>query len=195
MNKMALFRSVLLATIGMLVLGGCGGSYERYLLSMPAAVPPAGTTRLGQIGVDKVSVPDYLSGTKIPVQNTKETLSYCSNAVWASHPEKGLSEHAIAYLQRRLGTPNVYRYPWEIERKQGLRVKIALSRFLYVAARNGVVLEASYFIEPLSGTRRISRLYRTFEPVPKGETPQIVSAMNRAYDRLLESIAQGIMHF
>jgi uncharacterized lipoprotein YmbA len=177
------------------LLGGCGGAQERYILSIPVTHPAGGHTRFAQIGIDKVSVPDYLSGAKIPRQDSPETLHYCDDAVWASNPEKGLSEHAIAYLQKRLNTPNVYRYPWDIERKQGIRIKIALSRFVYVASRSGVELEASYFIEPLSGTRRASRLYRTFEPVAKGETPQIVSAMNRAFDRLLEQIARSVNRF
>jgi uncharacterized lipoprotein YmbA len=188
-------RQWILALFFAVGVGGCGGAQERYILSMPATKPVGGHTRFAQIGIDKVTVPDYLSGTKIPRQDSQEMLSYCDDAVWASNPEKGLSEHAIAYLQKRLNTPNVYRYPWDVERKQGIRIKISLSRFIYVASKSGVELEASYFIEPMSGTRRMSRLYRTFEPVAKGETPLIVSAMNRAFDRLLEQIARSVNRF
>jgi uncharacterized lipoprotein YmbA len=174
---------------------GCGGSVQQYMLSTPTSVSAVGHIRHAQIGVDSVGVPAYLSGNKIPVQSAEGELTYCDSAVWASAPEKGLTEHLIAYLQKRFATPAVYRYPWDIERRQGVRLKVALSRFVYVEAKNAVEIEASLFVEPLQGTRRSARLFRTSVPVPKGETPLIVGAMNRAFDQLAETAARLIGRF
>jgi uncharacterized lipoprotein YmbA len=174
---------------------GCGGSMQQYMLSTPTRISAVGHLRHVQIGVDKIGIPAYLSGNKIPVQSAAGELTYCDSAIWASAPEKGLTEHMIAYLQKRFVTPAVYRYPWDIERKQGVRLKVTLSRFVYVEAKNAVELEASLFVEPLQGTRRLARLFRTSVPVHKGETPLIVGAMNRAFDELAEAAARMIGRF
>jgi uncharacterized lipoprotein YmbA len=184
-----------LVLFSVVFFASCGGSVQQYMLSVPGVVTSSNHTRHPQIGVDKVAVPAYLSGSKIPIQSAEGELTYCDSAVWASVPEKGLTEHLIAYFQKRFATPNVYRYPWDIERKQGLRIKVAITRFVYVEAKDVVELEASYFIEPLQGKRRVARLFHTSVSVPKGETPLIVSAMNRAFDQLAETAARMIGRF
>jgi len=176
-------------------MSGCGGPAQQYILSEPTdAILHAGR-RVAQIGVDKVAVPAYLSGNKIPIQSAAGELTFCDAAIWATAPEKGLTNHAIVYLQKSFATPSVYRYPWDIERKNGVRLHIALSRLVYVEAEEAVVLEASYFVESLMGKRRRARLFVTRVPVAKGETPLIVVAMNRAFDRLLNEAARTITHF
>ena len=183
------------AVLGVVMLSGCGSSAQRYFLSASAARPISSHTHLAQIGVDKVVVPSYCAGTKIPVQSGANQLTYRNDAVWASVPEQGLTEHAIAYFQKRFSTPNVYRYPWDIEHKRGVRLQIALDRFVYVAATRSVELEGNYRIESMIGHRHRARLFRTSVPVAQGKISQIIYAMNRAFDRLLESATQEIVRF
>ena len=188
-------RFLVVVIVGVLTVGlltGCGGAVQQYILSEPQTAIKASHRRVRQIGVDRVVVPAYLAGNKIPVQSAKGELTYCDTAVWATAPEKGITRHLITYLQKRFATPHVYRYPWDIEKSTGVRLKVILNRFLYVESRKAVVLEASFFVEPISGHGRRARLFMTSIPVPKGETPLIVVAMNRAIDRLAEASAQMI---
>jgi uncharacterized lipoprotein YmbA len=176
-------------------LSGCGGPAQQYILSEPVGAVTHTSRAIAQIGVDKVVVPAYLAGNKIPVQSATGELTFCDSAVWATAPEKGLTRHLITYLQKRFATPDVYRYPWDIEHKNGLRLKVTLNRFVYVKESQSVVLEASYFVESLTGKRRRAKLFATRIPVAKGETPLIVVAMNRAFDKLAADAAATIAHF
>ena len=174
------------------LLTGCSGPAQQYILSEPQSAITASRHHPSQIGVDQVVVPAYLVGNKIPIQSAAGELTYCDAAVWATAPEKGITRHLIAYLQKRFATPHVYRYPWDIEKSTGVRLKVILNRLIYVESQSAVVLEASFFVEPISGHGRRARLFTTTVPVPKGETPLIVVAMNRAIDRLAEAAAQMI---
>jgi len=187
-------RTILLFLLSFWMIG-CGGSVQQYILSQPQGSIQKIQHHIGQIGVDRVVVPAYLAGNKIPIQSAEGALTFCNAAMWATAPEKGLTNHAIAYFQKSFSTPNVYRYPWDIERKNGLRVHIALTRMVYVEKDNAVVLEASYFVETLLGHRRRSKLFSVRMPVAKGETPLIVEGMNKAFDRLLQDVARTLARF
>ncbi len=188
-------RRYSLAVVWVLVmLNGCSGPAQQYILSEPSAQIHTSHRYMGQIGVDQVVVPPYLVGNKIPIESDKGAVTYCDASVWAAAPEKGITRHLIAYLQKRFATPKVYRYPWDIEKANGKRLKIIINRFIYVASQKAVVLEASYFVEPIAGHGRRARLFSTSVTVPKGETPLIVTAMNQAIDRLAESAARMIGH-
>ncbi len=179
--------------ISMMFFAGCGGGGTEYLLSVPATAIPVSRIHVSQIGVDRVVVPDYLHGNKIPQEEAPGVLSYRAQAGWASTPEKALTNHLIRYLQKRFATPNVHRFPWDIEKSIGVRLKVVVNRFIY--AGNAVELEASYYVEPIRGTRRRARLFTTRIPVAKAETSRIVAAMNRAFDRLAEDAARTIARF
>ncbi len=182
-----------LTLLAMLFVVGCGGAEQEFLLSVPSSSISTARAHVAQIGVDQVAVPDYLHSNKIPQEEAPGQLSYCDSAVWASTPEKALTNHLIRYLQKRFATPNVHRFPWDIEKSTGVRLKVVVNRFIY--AGNVVELEASYYVEPIQGTRRRARLFTTRVPVAKGETPLIVAAMNRAFDRLAEDAARMIARF
>jgi len=179
----------------LILLTGCGGPAQQYILSEPQGTIPTVKRSIAQIGVDQVTVPAYLVGNKIPIQSAAGELTFCNEAVWATAPEKGITRHLITYLQKRFATPHVYRYPWDIEKSSGVRLKVIINRLIYVESSHRVELEASYFVEPIQGRRRRAKLFSTSVPVPKGETPLIVVAMNRAVDRLSEAAAQLIAHF
>jgi len=185
----------LLPLFSLIFLAGCGGPAQQYILSEPQGTIPAAKHSIAQIGVDQVMLPAYLAGNKIPIQSAAGELTFCDEAVWATAPEKGITRHLITYLQKRFDTPHVYRYPWDIEKSSGVRLKVIINRLIYVESSRRVELEASYFVEPIQGRRRRAKLFATSVPVPKGETALIVVAMNRAVDRLAESAAQLIAHF
>ena len=183
------------ALIPFVFLLGCGGPARQYILAQPQGNIPASHRHIRQIGVDLVTVPPYLTGYKIPIESGAGELTFSDGAVWASAPEKDLTRHLITYLQKRFATPHVYRYPWDIEKSAGVRLKVSINRLIYVESTRRVVLEASYFVEPIQGKRRRAKLFSTSVPVAKGETPLIVVAMNKAVDRLAEQAAMTIARF
>jgi uncharacterized lipoprotein YmbA len=176
-----------------MILVGCGGSGTEYLLSVPASPSRSLHMRHHQIGVDQVTVPDYLSGNKIPKMDTPGEISYCDSAVWVSPPEKALTQHLIGHLKKRFLTPSVYRYPWDVEKGGGVRLKVEINKFIY--ANSAVELEANYYVEPMAGSRRVSKFFKTSVPVRKGETALIVVGMNRAFDKLAAQVARTIGSF
>ncbi len=184
-----------LAPLFLALLVGCGGPAQQYILSEPQGSISSIGRSIAQIGVDRVTVPAYLAGNKIPVQSAAGELTFRDTAVWATAPEKSVTRHLITYLQKRFATPHVYRYPWDIDKSSGVRLKVIINRLIYVENSSRVVLEASCMVEPIQGTRRRAKLFSTSVPVSKGETPLIVVAMNRAVDRLAEASAQLIKHF
>jgi uncharacterized lipoprotein YmbA len=172
---------------------GCGGGGAQYLLSVPTV--PAGVSHrtIAQIGVDQVAVPDYLHGNKIAQEEAPGQLSFRADSAWGSAPEKALTNHLIRYLEKYFNTPNVHRFPWDIEKRTGVRLKVVINRFIYTGGY--VELEASYYVEPMVGQRRRAKLFATRVAVAKAETPRIVAAMNRAFDRLATDAARTINHF
>jgi len=185
----------LLILIPFVFLFGCSGPAQQYILSEPKGTIRSVGHSFSQIGVDQVEVPSYLIGNKIPIQSGAGELTFCDEAVWATAPEKGVTRHLITYLQKRFATPHVYRYPWDIEKSSGVRLKVIINRLIYVESSRRVELEASYFVEPIQGSRRRAKLFATSVPVSKGETPLIVAAMNTAVDRLAEQAAVTIRRF
>jgi uncharacterized lipoprotein YmbA len=174
-------------------LSGCGGTPEqKYILSEPLELSATHKGIRGQIGVEKVVVPAYLGDTKIPIETAPGELTYSSKALWATPPEHALMSHAIRYLQKRFGSPNVLPYPWDIESTYGTRLKIVVNRFVYATRTQAVELEAGIYVSALDGSHRRARLFRTRVQADPGDTPAIVRAMNVAFDRLCDKAAHMI---
>ena len=178
----------ILWTLLLVGLIGCGTASRQYLLSADTAGSTHGTKRSVQIGVDKVTVPGYMEESRIAIEKPGGEISYRDEG-WAVPTPKALTNSLIRSLQQRFSNPNVYLFPWDVEREGGLRVKVTIQRFIYSEGR--VILEANYFIKRIGSRHKRSYLFRTEVPSEK-DTPAIVRAMGRAFGKLTEEIGRRL---
>jgi len=177
----------ILYTVLILILAGCGGGGNQYLLSMDNQVKHY-KKRSTQIGIDKISVPGYMEESKIATEVSQGEIHYLDSK-WAVPTSRALTKTLIRTLQRRFDNPNVQLYPWDIDSQNGVRVKVIINDFIY---SNGVVrLEAVYTIMRVDSSRKRSYIYKTTVASTE-DIPSVVRAMSRAFTKLSLHISKKI---
>jgi len=171
-----------------LMIAGCGGASRQYLLSVDTSLISHGAKKGIQIGVDKITVPGYMEESQIAIQKGAGEISYRSE-IWAVPTAKALTSTLIRALQKKFSNPNVYLFPWDVEKENGLRIKVTLNQFIY--HHGSVSLEATYFIKRIGSTHKRSYIFST--RVASGEsTAAIVQAMGVAFAKLVEEIGRKL---
>ncbi len=172
----------------MLLLGGCAGSGNYYILSNPSQ--PSHVRQMHtSIGVETVTVPKYLFKRDLAVAKSSNHIVFLSGAQWAEDMDEGLTRRVVSYLQHALHNPDVHAYPWGVEQQPKRILNIAISRFI---AQNGkVYLDASWSLEDTQSGRTTSHLFSTVVETGGSDAEHIVTAMDRAFGRLEASIAHS----
>ena len=185
MHKIKMILLTLLATFSLV---GCLSS-NYYVLSN--ASTPVQTYAYSNmlIGVEKVTVPEYLFKRDIAVAESSSQIRLLSNATWAEDLDAGLTQRLIAFLQKKFNQPNVHAYPWGVAKQPTKRVKVAVTRF--IAKGDRVYLDANWQVENMRIGRTKSRLFST-TVATNSDASSIVSAMDRAFGELEEVVAQGV---
>jgi len=181
-------KKIIITLLGMFTLNGCFSS-NFYVLS--TASQPTHTYAYKQqvIGVEKVSVPEYLFKREIAVAKSSSQIVLLSGATWAEDLDAGLTQRLISFLQKKFNQPNVYAYPWGVDKQPTTKVKVHVTRF--IAQGEYVYLDANWEVENMRTHRTKARLFST--KVPTGsEASSIVSAMDKAFGELEEVVARGI---
>jgi len=174
--------------ISLSVLLGCGTATKQYLLSADTTQLVASRHKRIQIGVDKVTVPGYMEENKIAIRKSATEIVY-RDAIWAVPAAKSLTDSLIHSLQKKLSNPNVYLFPWDIEKERGKRVKVVINEFIY--SHGIVTLDATYFIKRIGSSSKKSYLYTT-HIASQNDTASIVQAMGKAFARLADEIGNRI---
>jgi len=182
-------RTTFFALIVMLLLGGCAGSGNYFILSNPSQ--PAQVRQMHtSIGVETVTVPKYLFKRDIAVAKSSNRIVFLSGAQWAEEMDEGLTRRIVTYLQRALRNPDVHAYPWDVEQQPKRILKIAISRFIAQGGR--VYLDASWSIEDTQSGCTASHLFSTNVETEGSNAEQIVSAMDRAFGRFEAVLAKSL---
>jgi len=172
----------------LLALTGCTGNVSHYVLDVDMPLVSKRATMKKQIAVDKVEVPAYMQDVHVSIKNDDGSMGH-ENEMWAVPTEKALTDALIRGLQEKFDNPNVKRYPWDIERSTGIRVKVTIRRFLY---ENGEVnLEANYSVGAIKSLTPRGYRYTTSVPAQKSGS-DIVRAMNEAFSYLVNDIGKRI---
>ncbi len=181
-----------LTTLILLVLGGCSTSNSYYVLSVSPTPQTIYSSRKRTIGIAKISVPHYLYKREIAIAESSSKITLLGNALWGEDLDAGLTSRLIGYLQKKFNQPDVYAYPWGIDRQPELKVSVQITRF--IAQGNQVYLDATWRIENMRTKKSKARLFTT--SVHTKQDPQsIVSAMNQAFAQFEENVAMGIKNF
>ena len=177
---------MLLASIA---LSGCFSSHY-YVLSMASQPTVTYTKPHMRIGVEKVSVPEYLFKREIAVAKSNSEVTFLSDGTWAEDLDAGLTLRLIGFLQKKFNQPNVHAYPWGIDTQPTIKVSVQISRF--IAQGEKVYLDATWQVENMKTGYKKSKLFTTQVPLEGSDSSKIVEAMDRAFSRLEENIAVGI---
>ncbi len=172
-----------------LLLGGCAGSGNYFVLSNPSQPTQMRQVRTS-IGVESVTVPKYLFKRNIAVAKSSNRITFLTGGEWAEDMDEGLTRRVVTYLQRALRNPNVHAYPWGVEQQPQRILKISISRFI---AENGkVYLDASWSVEDTQSGRSTSHLFSTAVETGGNDVEHIVAAMDRAFGRFEAALARGL---
>ena len=174
-------------------LNGCvSGSSSYYILSVASQPQKIYSTQKRVIGVEKVTVPGYLYKRDIAVAQSSSQITLLGNALWGEDLDSGLTNRLITYLQKKFHHPDVYMYPWGIDKQPDMKVAVHVTRF--IAQGDSVYLDATWSIENVKTKRRMSRLFST-KVATKSDVQSIVHAMDAAFSEFEKTVALGIKSF
>ncbi len=179
-------KSLFLAFILLSIFTGCS---KHYILSTASNPSEHFTPYQGSIGVEKVVVPKYLYKREIAVAKSRSEVYFLDSAVWAEDLEEGLTQRVIAFLQKKFRQPDIYPYPWGVEKNPTVKLKVNITRF--IALGNTVYLEANFTIVHLKTDKTKARLFSIALPT-KNDAGSIVASMDRAFGALEEAIAKAL---
>ena len=193
MQKITSIKTKIFFTlITLFIFNGCVSSNSYYVLSQAPQPAVTYTNKSKIIGVEKVTVPEYLYKREIAVAKTSSQISLLSGAVWGEDLDAGLTQRLISFLQKKFQQPGVYAYPWGLDREASVKVKVAITRF--IAQGDRVYLDANWEVMHVSTKKRKAELFSTTVPT-KSDASSIVSAMDKAFGVLEEEVARGIKLF
>ena len=182
------FLKLLIPTLLILLLSGCmSGQY--YVLSNASTPSKTYAYKSERIGVEKVTVPEYLFKRELAVAKSSSQIVFLSDGTWAEDLNAGLTQRLISFLQKKFNQPHVYAYPWGIDKQPSKKVKVTISRFIAQGKR--VYLDANWEVENLRTGRSKARLFST-TVATSSSAKSIVSSMDKAFGELEEVVAQGV---
>ena len=182
-------KKILLPLLFSLGMQGCFSNHY-YVLS--TASQPLHTYEKSDlsIGVEKVTVPEYLFKREIAVAKSASEVSFLSDGAWAEDMDAGLTTRLISFLQKKFSAPNVHLYPWNTDTQPAIKVQVHISRFIAEGAY--VYLDATWEVLRMKTQHKKAKLFQKRLKVDGSGTTAIVEAMNRAFASLEKEIAQGV---
>ena len=179
---------IILTFSTLLILSGCSVS-NYYVLSTASQPQKTYISKNQVIGVDKVTVPEYLFKREIAVAKSSSQVIFLDGSQWAEDMDTGLTHRLIAFLQKKFKQPGVYAYPWGTDVQPEIKVNVQVTRF--IAQGENVYLDANWEVRNMKTDKRTLKLFSTTVP-SKADASSIVDAMNRAFGQLEEDVARGV---
>jgi len=179
----------LFLTLGFLfIASGCTLS-NYYVLSTASQPKERYSYKSQVIGVEKVTVPEYLFKREIAVAKSSSQVIFLDGSQWAEDMDSGLTRRLIAFLQKKFQQPAIYAYPWGTDMQPDIKVKVQVTRF--IAQGDRVYLDANWEAKNMQTEERVLKLFSTAVPTD-ADAGSIVDAMNRAFAQLEEEVAKGV---
>jgi len=182
-------KKLLLALVASIGLSGCLSSHYYVLSTASQPMHTYSYTKMS-IGVEKVIVPEYLFKREIAIAKSSSEIVFLSDATWAEDLDASLTLRVISFLQKKFNQPNIHAYPWEFNTQPMKKVKVRVSRF--IAQDDRVYLDATWEIENIRTQHKKAKLFTTSVALSKSDAGAVVEAMDKAFSKLEESIAQGL---
>ncbi len=186
-------RKILLLLLSLWGLQGCLSTNSSYYI-LSVSPQPENTYRHinGDIGVEKITIPSYLYKREIAIAKSNSQITLLGGAVWGEDLDTGLTKRLISFLQKKFNQPNIYAYPWGVDRQPVIKVKVDVTRF--IAYGDKVYLDANWEVEHIKTQKRKARLFST-TVTTKSDADSIVSSMNEAFSQLEKKIAMDVKKY
>lgn len=183
-------KKFFLAILPCVILLGCGGTVQYYVLA-PAGRVPSGSG-VG-IGVGPVTVADYLSERPYLIfQSTSTKMEVSDEHQWTGDLASNVSRTLATNLGYRMGTGNIRQYPWSRESELTYQVTVDVNQF-HGTFTGDAVLEASWRAYSLpSGKLITSRTTTLTEPIVGDGFERLAEAQSRLIDQLASRIADRL---
>ncbi len=180
---------LLLPLITLFMLSGCFSSHY-YVLSTASQPSQTYSQKNMSIGVEKVTVPEYLFKREIAVAKSESEVTFVHDGTWAEDMDTGLTTRLISFLQKKFNTPNVHLYPWNVDTQPSKKVQVHISRF--IAQGDTVYLDATWEVEDMRTHHKKASLFQKRITIKQSGTSGIVKTMNTAFSLLESAIATGL---
>ena len=186
-------KKMLFTLLALFGLTGCIFSAKSYyLLSVVPNPMQRYYKKPKMVGVEKITIPAYLYKREIAIANSTNEIELLNNALWGEDLDEGLTHRVIVFLQKKFQNPEVYAYPWGMDKQPNMKVTIQISRF--IAQEKFVYLDASWRIEKMQTHKSSAKIFQT-KVATSLDTQNIVSSMNSAFGELEEALAIDIRDF
>ncbi|MBU1667845.1 PqiC family protein [bacterium] len=182
-------KRLLIPLFLILLLQGCSNKKRYYTLGDTSHIN-ATQTYTKNITVEKVEIPKYLQDNTLVKQVTPYQVMLIEEANWLTPMQKRLTNVLISYLQKSLNNPNVYLYPWAMDKDTQKKVSLQIKRF--IAYQDHVILEANYKIYDFNKKSYTTKLFNTKVKTLKS-TESMMESMEKAYFELMEEIKSEII--
>jgi uncharacterized lipoprotein YmbA len=141
------------------------------------------------IGVERVILPEYMDKRKLTVATSANQITQMHEASWGEDMDSGLTQRLISFFQKKFSQPNIFAYPWGVDKQPDIKVKVQINRFL--AQGDMVYLDANYVLTHLKSKKSRAYLFNTSLKT-SSDVHSIVASMDRAFGILEEDIASKI---
>jgi uncharacterized lipoprotein YmbA len=186
---MSTLRKITLSLLIATIFSGCG-SKELYTIGNIGHIQPNKENHREFIAIDRIELPIYFMDSPIYKKDTPHHLVKVENANWIHAMDRHLTNVLVAYLQKSMNNPNVYRYPWTTATKMDKRVSLNINKF--IAYRGVVSLEANYHILNKKKKRDISYIFNVKIKIESESVGNLINAMEKAYFRLTRDIKEKL---
>ena len=153
------------------VLNGCS-SKKFYILSEVGKTQLKGYDLANKtVGVESISVPDYLKESKVAKKVKKNQIVYFKNALWAVDVDKDLTDTLIFDLQKSFSKSTITHYPWN----GNVDIVVAIKIKRFIAYKNFIFLDA------LIKINKTDRIISLKIPIDSNSEEEIVEGMKKAF--------------
>jgi len=179
-----------LAAATALLVAGCGGGPDYYLLPPPGPAARVGTP-VATISVADIGLPSYAEAAELATLTPTGAVELVRDASWADTPRRALTRHLAAALETRLGA-SVIPEPWPGFNPPALRVEVAVDRMIG-APETGLGFSGQYVIlTPANGRIFTARRFDIAVPPQGPGNAGLLALHAEAMDTLADDIAARI---
>ena len=185
-------KNLFVSTVLLFLLSACGGTSSYYVLSLASQPIQTYHNTKFVIGVEKVTVPAYMYKRELAVATSSSQINLLSGATWGEDLDTGLTNRLVNFLQKKFNQPNVYEYPWGVDKQPDIITSVHITRF--IAQDKTVYLDATWRAFQVKTKKHTARLFST-HVATSSDAKSIVSAMDAAFAQFEETVAKGIKSF
>ncbi|AAU90523.1 putative lipoprotein [Methylococcus capsulatus str. Bath] len=195
MREPAMRSTFLTASLGALLLTGCGTSPDTRFYVLSAVQEPAralaGQEREIALGVGPVELPEYLDRPQIVTRRDPNELQLAEFDKWAESLKDGVTQVLAENLATRLPSRKVVTYPWKRSAQVDYQLVVKVTRF--EGSGGEAVLSVRWSVSSGDGkTELLVRESRYAEPAAGTDYRATVAAMNRALARFSRDVAEAV---